>query len=205
MVFVNTVVLVQSGFGLTERHTAWALAAFGAGSILAALVLPRLLEKALDRVVLLFGAAALVLCLALGSFVAASYSTLLALWCVLGGAYSLTLTPLGRVLRRSSHAEDRPALFAAHFALSHACWLIAYPLAGFISAGLGIDAAFLALALLCGLGAAGAMFAWPANEPDTVAHSHDDLSPDDPHFTGNEHAHVYVIDELHPRWPRRPD
>ena len=45
MVFVNTVVMVQAGFGLTQSAVALALASFGAGSMVAALVLPRLLEK----------------------------------------------------------------------------------------------------------------------------------------------------------------
>ena len=55
---------------------------------------------------------------------------MLALWLVLGLGYSAAQTPSGRLLRRSAHAEDRPAVFAAQFALSHACWLICYPLAG---------------------------------------------------------------------------
>src|SRR5215212_7345712 len=44
MVIVNTVVLVQAEFGLTQRATALALAAFGGGSMIAAFVLPRLLD-----------------------------------------------------------------------------------------------------------------------------------------------------------------
>lgn len=38
----------------------------------------------------------------------------------------------GRVLGRLSAPEDRPALFAAQFALLHGCWLITYPLAGWL-------------------------------------------------------------------------
>ncbi|MFX7878714.1 MFS transporter, partial [Acinetobacter baumannii] len=58
------------------------------------------------------------------------WGVILAGWLVLGIAYSASITPGGRLLRRSSGAEDRPALFAAQFALSHVCWLVAYPLAG---------------------------------------------------------------------------
>lgn len=47
---------------------------------------------------------------------------------LVGLGYSAVLTPSGRLLRRSAHAQDRPALFAAQFALSHACWLVTYPL-----------------------------------------------------------------------------
>ena len=49
MVIVNTVVLVKVRFGLGDREVALALAAFGAGSMLAALTLPRLLERMPDR------------------------------------------------------------------------------------------------------------------------------------------------------------
>jgi len=143
MVFVNTVVLVQSRFGRSEQSTALALAAFGFGSIAAALVLPRLLDRMPDRTAVLIGAIVMAADLAAGPLVATSYLPLLASWCVMGAGYSLTLTPVGRVLRRSSHAEDRPALFAAQFALSHGCWLIAYPLAGLMSATFGTDAAFV--------------------------------------------------------------
>jgi MFS family permease len=45
MVIVNTVVLVKVRFGLGDREVALALAAFGAGSMLAALTLPRLLDR----------------------------------------------------------------------------------------------------------------------------------------------------------------
>jgi MFS family permease len=203
MAFVNTVVLVQSGYGLSERATAWALASFGAGSIVAALALPPLLTRAPDRAVVIAGAALMAIVLAAGPAFAMSYPALLALWCALGAGYSLTLTPIGRVLRRSAHAEDRPALFAAQFALSHACWLIAYPLAGFASAQFGTDVAFAALAALCALGALGAGLIWPAHEPDTLSHHHDELPADHPHLANAQaHAHDYIIDALHPRWPR---
>lgn len=203
MAFVNTVVIVQSGFGLSEQATAWALAAFAAGSIIAALVLPPLLDRFPDRTVVFVGAAIMTVVLALGTRLATSYVALLALWCVLGAGYSLTLTPIGRVLRRSAHPEDRPALFAAQFALSHACWLIAYPLAGFASARLSTDFAFAALGVLCAAGGIAAAALWPAHEPEQVAHRHDDLPADHPHLAGasGQHEHDYIIDALHPRWP----
>lgn len=201
MVFVNTVVLVQSGFGLGERSTAWALATFGAGSIFAALVLPPMLSKLPDRIVLVAGAAIMTASLAAGPLVATSYSSMLALWALIGAGYSLTLTPVGRVLRRSSSASDRPALFAAHFATSHAAWLAAYPLAGFASASAGADMAFSLLAALCMIGTLGALLLWPAHDPDVLPHTHDDLEPGHPHLNDGEHSHTYVIDDMHRSWP----
>src|SRR3546814_18373137 len=49
-------------------------------------------------------------------------------WFILGIAYSMSVTPSGRLLRRLANADDRPALFAAQFALSPCAWLICYPL-----------------------------------------------------------------------------
>lgn len=125
-------------------------------------------------------------------------------WAVLGIAYSMAVTPSGRLLRRSSGDVDRPALFAAQFALSHACWLIAYPIAGEIGARAGMGSAFLVLAGLAAVGLAAALLLWPRHDPDVVPHRHDSLPPDHPHW--REHAsggHPFVIDELHPTWPFR--
>ncbi|WP_333968889.1 hypothetical protein [Bradyrhizobium sp. CCBAU 45384] len=38
---------------------------------------------------------------------------------------------------------------------------------------------------------------------DMVSHAHPDLATDHPHLTGSDgrHAHSYVIDDLHPKWP----
>ncbi|MCF4981884.1 MFS transporter, partial [Pseudomonas gessardii] len=108
MVIVNTVVLVQSRFALPQSSTALALAAFGGGSMVSALVLPRLLKNIKDRTAMLFGGGILVAGLAVGINVT-TYNLLLPLWLVLGVGYSLAQTPSGRILRRSAHAEDRPA------------------------------------------------------------------------------------------------
>ena len=203
MVFINTVVLVQSEYGLGESATAWALAVFGAGSIFAALALPRLLEGRPDRTVLIAGALVMSAALGAGALFVRDYASMLVLWAVLGLGYSLTLTPVGRVLRRSSHAEDRPALFAAQFALSHGAWLVAYPLSGFVSASAGTGSAFLTLCVLCIAGAGATALLWPADDPENVPHRHDDLPADHPHLEGGAHAHPLIIDDLHTRWPTR--
>ncbi|KQY45650.1 MFS transporter [Rhizobium sp. Root483D2] len=175
MVFVNTVVLVQSALGLGERYTAVALATFGLGSMLAALSLPRLLKKIDDRPVMLAGTVVLVAALVAGMFTA-SYIGLILVWAVIGIGYSLVLTPSGRILRRSSSPEDRPALFAAQFALSHGCWLITYPLAGWLGATAGITATYIVLAVITALGAFAASVLWPADDDDK-RHVHVDLDP----------------------------
>ena len=209
MVIVNTVVLVQSQFALSERATALALAAYGAGSMLAAFVLPRLLARVTDRSVMLLGAIVLVVALSVGSLVS-NFASLLALWFVLGAAGSLVQTPTGRLLKRSAHAQDRPSLFAAQFALSHACWLIAYPLAGWFGAKVGLAPTFILLGAIAAGAAMLATLLWPPGDPDELEHDHDDLPGDHPHLAqaggqaaGSRHSHAYVIDRDHRRWPKQ--
>ena len=67
---------------------------------------------------------------------------MLTVWFVLGVGYSAVLTPSGRLLRRSSTQQDRSAVFAAQFALSHACWLLTYLLAGWLGADAGMAVTF---------------------------------------------------------------
>ncbi|TIL85434.1 MFS transporter [Mesorhizobium sp.] len=209
MVIVNTVVIVQAEYGLTQRDTALALAAFGGGSMLAALALPKLLELVPDRAAMLAGISLLVVGLLVGMALP-GYRALLPLWFVLGIGYSAAQTPSGRLLRRSSRPEDRPALFAAQFALSHACWLVTYPLAGWLGTTVGIDATFMILACIAAAAVAAAVIVWPASDPEVMDHAHHDLPEDDPHWdqgsnrSGRRHSHAYVIDELHPDWPRQP-
>jgi H+ antiporter protein len=209
MVIVNTVVLVQSTFGLDQQAAAIALAAFGGGSMVAALALPRLLDRFADRPVMLVGASILVLTMVAGSLLP-GYVPLLVLWAVIGVGYAITQTPSGRLIRRSSNPEDRPALFAAQFALSHATWLVTYPLAGWLGATAGLPMTFLVMAGIAAIGMLAALRLWPANDPVEVEHAHDDLPADHPHLRGassadgrHVHVHEFVIDSEHLSWPER--
>ena len=211
MVIVNTVVLVQSGFGLTQTATAIALASFGAGSMLVALVLPKLLDRVPDRRAMLAGAALIAVCLLAGFVLATRYAVLLPLWFVMGLGYSLAQTPSGRLLRRSSGETDRPALFAAQFALSHACWLITYPLAGWLGAKFGLATSFVTLGTVAAAAVLLSMRLWPSDDPVELLHRHDGLVEGHPHLgrdgavapATREHSHAYVIDDEHQRWPSR--
>ena len=212
MVIVNTVVLVRAGLGLGQREVAITLAAFGGGSMLAALALPRVLDRLADRTVMLVAGGLLTMVLAALALSwpfngrPSYWYGLLAALAVLGIAYSASVTPGGRLLRRSSNANDRPALFAAQFALSHVCWLVAYPLAGQIGARGGMGAAFAAAAVLALVGVVLALMVWPSKDPEVVPHDHDDLPMDHPHL--REHhpegraVHSFVLDDLHRTWPR---
>ena len=205
MVLVNSVVLVRSTLGLDAAALAWTMFAFGAGSMLAALALPRILDRVSDRPVMVAGAALMVLALlGLAGEVAAlglEWSYLLGAWLLVGLGYSAVLTPSGRLLRRSAHAEDRPSLFAAQFALSHACWLVTYPLSGWLMTQFGPVVALGLLAALAGIGVLAALRLWPSSDPGILEHTHENLPLDHPHLQGaRRHAHPFIVDAEHPRW-----
>ena len=208
MVIVNTVVIVQAILQRPQNDVAIALGLFGGGSMVAALMLPRILDRLPDRTVMLPSAS--LLGIVLLAFAATTWGgvigwpALLATWLTLGIGYSAAQTPTGRLLRRSATPGDRPAVFAAQFALSHVAWLLTYPLAGWLGAeaGMPVTLAVLGVLTLAAIAAAAAL--WPAADPDVVEHAHADLAPDHPHLEGvgaNRHAHAFVIDDLHHRWP----
>jgi H+ antiporter protein len=211
MVIVNTVVYVREVLHRGPNDVAIALAAFGGGSMLAALLLPKALEKRSDREVMLLAASGLLVVLVVMGLQTAfrpfdPWLALLVGWAVLGIGYSAVLTPSGRLLRRSANEEDRSAVFAAQFALSHACWLVAYLIAGQIGARFGLAWALGVLALTAAAGLVAAVALWPKRDPDQLAHGHDDLPSDHPHLAmangARRHEHDFVIDDLHPHWPR---
>ncbi|MFE7194827.1 MFS transporter [Kitasatospora sp. NPDC057541] len=175
MVIVNTVVYVREQLGRPAADVPLALGAYGAGSMTVALLLPRVLDRVTDRAVMLPAAFAVVGLLAALALVTAAGPTeggggwrwpaLLALWAGLGAAGSLILTPGGRLLRSAVPTADLPAAFAAQFSLSHGCWLLAYPLAGWLGATAGLPAATLALGALALAAATLALHTWPPARP----------------------------------------
>lgn len=224
MVIVNTVVYVRDFLSGTATDTALVLAAFGLGSMVAALALPGLLERYSDRRFMLAGGVFLSIGLFLG-LMQPSIWGLLPIWFLLGIGSSLIQTPAGRLIVRSSQEGDRPAFYAAQFALSHACWLIAYPLAGWISAGVDLFAAFGVLGLFAAVATVVAAARWPDTDVVELTHTHeamhhehmhthdahhqhdhDGSEGESPHSHPHEHdrvvhSHVYVIDMHHPEWP----
>jgi H+ antiporter protein len=210
MVIVNTVVLVRALLGRPDGDVALALACFGGGSMFAALLLPRMLERLPDRAVMISAAGLLTgLLVILGAVLHNTapdhvWHLLLGLWVLMGVGYSAVQTPTGRVLRRSAQTSDRPAVFAAQFALSHGCWLLTYPMAGWLGETADMPFTALVLAAVTLVGVAGALLMWPATDPEIIEHDHPGLTPDDPHLADasrNRHAHAFVIDDLHTRWP----
>ncbi len=166
MVIVNTVVLVRADLGLSESAVAIALAGFGGGSMIAAFVLPSLLDRFKDRRVMLTGATLGVLAMAGAAMTSGALSLplLTAFWACVGFGYSMTLTPSGRLLTRSAEPEDRPAVFAAQFTLSHACWLVLYPLSGWLMTRFGATVVMTTTTCVSALGIAAALVIWPRSD-----------------------------------------
>ncbi len=173
MVIVNTVVLVQGDLGRAQTDVALLLAAYGAGSMLVALALPRVLDRIPDRPVMLAGAAAVALGLVAPTGAqalpdAVAWPALVAVWGLLGAGTAGILTTGPRLIRRAASPDERPAAFAAQFSLSHACYLVTYPLAGVLGASIGLPATALVLAAIAALGLALATTAWRMRVPATV-------------------------------------
>ncbi|MHA7227590.1 MFS transporter [Glutamicibacter soli] len=166
MVIVNTVVLVKADLARSQADVAILLAANGAGSMIVALSMPKLLDRLPDRRVMLWGAAALPMALLAAAVVLkwgtgpAQWYGLIGIWLVIGMATSTILTPSSRLLQRNSDDQSRPAIFAAQFSLSHACFLVTYPLAGTLGALIGLPATALVLVVIGILGMALAFATW---------------------------------------------
>ncbi|MBV7295986.1 MFS transporter [Corynebacterium sp. TAE3-ERU12] len=169
-VIVQTVVIAQSRLGLGEEAVAWLLAAAGLGSIAAAFALPPLLRKVPDMPVMLCGAACVTVAVAaivptlLVSSVAIAVTMIAVLWALVGLGWAAAETPVGRILRRHVPSADLPAVFAAQFSLSHACWLVTYPLVGWLGT-YSMSLAAVVMAVLAGVGGIVAAILWRSALP----------------------------------------
>lgn len=168
IVIVNTVNHVRDALGGSQVDVAWMLAASGGGTLLAALALPRVLDRVSDRTVMMTGAAVLVAGTIAAVSLAATgvlgwFSTAM-IWFVVGAGMALIVTPTGRVLRSSVQPNEIPEVFAAQFSLSHLAWLVTYPIAGWMGTNLGFTATWSVLAILAIVGAAAARFLWPRRD-----------------------------------------
>lgn len=225
MVIINTVGYVQGTLGLAETITMWMMAVSGAGAIVAARLTPELLEHYLsDRQLMLWAGVLLSISLFPLAFSSANIIMLALVWFVIGLGSSFILTASGRILTRSCNDADRNAYFAANFSLSHAGWLICYPIAGWLGA-IDFNQAALGLGFMTLLGAAYAWRVWQADDAEQLWHEHNAMEHEHLHYHDEHHQHehenwdgvephshdhshgkirhkhTFVIDEHHPRWP----
>jgi len=194
--------------------------------MIAALLMPRTLQKVSERTLMLAGGGIMAAAVLLGTL-QPGITGLMILWCLIGFGSSLVQTPVGRLLIRSCHERDRPAVFAAQFSLSHACWLVTYPLAGWSGATLGLATAFAIMGAIALISALAALLLWPAQEPGALEHLHASMDHSHLHYHDEHHPHEHegwegpephshphhhaavkhrhrlVIDEHHPKWPKQ--
>jgi MFS family permease len=187
LVLVNTVVYVRDVLHRPNTDLALALACFGVGSMIVALTAPPVLDRFGNRAVMLSGAALIPVGLAgataltVSGVGGAGWLLLLGLWFLLGAGNSMILTPSSRLLRDASNEETRSYVFTAQFSLSHACYLLSYPLAGWVGAAAGLGWAAAALTFIAMIGSAGAFLSWPrhpaAVPPKTEIEERSDEQP----------------------------
>ncbi|KOV75736.1 major facilitator transporter [Streptomyces sp. NRRL WC-3618] len=211
VVTVNSVVYVRDQLGRSAADVPLALGSYGAGSMVVALLLPRMLDRVPDRTVMLRGALLLAwVFVALGVITGAGgggwrWPALLVCWAAFGAACSMVLTPTGRLIRRAVPPERRTSAFAAQFSLSHGCWLLTYPLAGRLGAAAGLQPAVLVLGALALAGGLLAVHLWPPSAAAApVEHEHAGLPAGHPHLSdatrvrgGWRHSHHPLLDRLH--------
>ncbi|MGV8911067.1 MAG: MFS transporter [Rhodoglobus sp.] len=140
-VLVNSVVYARGVFGLGDAAVAVTLASFGVGSLVVAFNVPWVVDRigvirtmTVGMVFITAGLVAAVVVTAMATTSSAGWGWLLATWVVLGMGASLVSTPSARLLADASTPANRNLVYTAQFALSHACFLITYPTAGWIGA-----------------------------------------------------------------------
>ena len=221
LIIVNTVVYVRETLHGSDFDVAVALAASGAGSMFITLLLPRILDNTPVRPVMLTGSGLMGLGLVL-IYTHPGFLALLPIWFLIGVGWSMVQTPAGKVVNKSSSPQDRASYFSAQFSLSHACWMIAYPVSGLLSTWLGIEIT----AMIFAIGVFGttilAAIIWPASDPEILEHTHHEMNHTHQHIHDEHHlhadvltashshehtheslshSHVFVIDDHHQKWP----
>lgn len=106
-----------------RRHKWTERALIAGGSLLALVLLPDMFKPSL----LIFGL----------------------LWVLNGAGQALIAIPSSTLLAEHTFEEERGRAYAAHFALTHACWLITYPAIGHAAASLGAPLTFTVAGIVC--------------------------------------------------------
>ncbi len=134
-VIVSTVDLVKNELRLSDTSYAWIMGAFGIGSVCGALVYSKISTSGRNLSVKCAGPVMLAALVAVS--LAPRYGIVMTAWALIGAGYSILGVRGSELLAENSSGEERPHIFAAHFALSHAGWGLTYPLAGFLTTAIG--------------------------------------------------------------------
>ncbi|WP_255559265.1 MFS transporter [Salinibacterium sp. M195] len=166
LVLVNSVVYARSVFNLGDSALAITLACYGAGSLVVAFNVPWLVERFGVIRIMITGMGLITVGLLAATIVTAAapasptgWAWLLVTWALLGMGTSLVSTPSARLLADASASADRNLVYTAQFALSHACFLITYPIAGWIGASSLTLAAAILLVIALAVSVSAVVFA----------------------------------------------
>jgi MFS transporter, NRE family, putaive nickel resistance protein len=130
-ILVNSVGYVQGYLQQTQVQYGWVMGAFGAGAMLAAVMLGQWRPQQATYLRLI-GGGALLLTLALLPAQFVGLYPLLGLWLLAGVGESLVNVPTQTLLADLIAPELQGRVYGAHFAWSHLWWVLAYPLAGWL-------------------------------------------------------------------------
>ena len=161
---VATVAYVRDELAKGDTAFAFVMAALGLGSTVAAILLGRATgryEQGSDtRTVLhnrrhiwtqralVIGGTLLGLLLLPGVFIPPLF-IFTALWFLNGAGQALIAIPSSTLLAEHADKAERGKAYAAHFALTHACWLVTYPAIGHAAARYGTPATFTGAGIVC--------------------------------------------------------
>jgi MFS transporter, NRE family, putaive nickel resistance protein len=129
-ILVNTVSYVRGELNLGDREYGWVMTVFGAGMVVAALIVAAT-QKNLARHWLMCGGAILMIIVMLFAH-QPSFIGLILLWFGAGIGKNAIDLPTQIAIGERIPKQQQGQVYAAHFAWSHLWWGIAYPLAGWL-------------------------------------------------------------------------
>lgn len=169
---VATVAYVREDLQQRIWKVGLAMAAVGAGSSVGAFDLVRF-SQSIDVTtrhtsqfamhIILAGGLLLALVL-MAAGVYAPYGLFVLLWAANGAGQAMIALPSSVLLAEHSSDHDRGRVYAAHFAVTHACWLITYPAIGYAAANWGTSTTFIVAGIACAIST---LAAWVAGGPQT--------------------------------------
>ncbi|HET8654629.1 MAG TPA: MFS transporter [Longimicrobiaceae bacterium] len=181
---VTTIVYVRDVLGRGDVAFAVAMAALGAGSSAAALLLAKGAEEAqaaTGRALLrhlryhrwaerslVAGGGVLALAL-LPGVLRPGFAILLALWALNGAGQAMIAVPSVGLLAEHTEPGEWGRAYAAHFAWTHLFWLATYPAAGFLARAAGTPLTFTVAGGLCVVLTGLASLMGTAHRPHPVA------------------------------------
>ncbi len=145
-VLVATIDFVKGQLGLSDIAYAWAMGAYGIGSVVGAGVYGKAGPGL--RLGLVNAAAPAMLLALVGAGFLHRFEPLLVAWAFAGAGQCILGIRGNELLAANSDMAERSHIYSAHFSLSHVGWGISYPLAGFLVTAVGFESSAYLFACL---------------------------------------------------------